>query len=39
MLTMNELSEITEHLVRFAPDALIVIDDQDNLPSSHETVP
>jgi PAS domain S-box-containing protein len=35
---MNELSEITEHLVRFAPDALIVIDDQGRICFANETV-
>lgn len=38
MLTMGELSEITEHLVRFAPDALIVIDDRGRICFANETV-
>ena len=27
-LTMDELREITEHLLRFSPDALIVVDEE-----------
>ncbi len=37
-LTMGEFGEITEHLVRFAPDALIVIDDQGLIRFANETV-
>jgi PAS domain S-box-containing protein len=35
---MSELSEITQHLVRFAPDGLIVIDDQGRIRFANETV-
>ena len=38
MLTMDQLSEVTQHLVRFAPDALIVIDDQGHICFANETV-
>jgi PAS domain S-box-containing protein len=35
---MDELSEITQHLLRFAPDALIVIDDRGRICFANETV-
>jgi protein-histidine pros-kinase len=35
---MDELSAVTQHLVRFAPDALIVIDDQGRICFANETV-
>lgn len=35
---MDELREITEHLLRFSPDALIVVDDQDRIRFANETV-
>lgn len=37
-LTMDELHEITQHLLRFSPDALIVIDDGDRIRFANETV-
>lgn len=37
-LTMDELQEITQHLLRFSPDALIVIDDGDRIRFANETV-
>jgi two-component system, sensor histidine kinase len=37
-LTMEELREITQHLLRFSPDALIVIDDSDRIRFANETV-
>ncbi len=37
-LTMDELSEITQHLLRFSPDALIVIDDGNRIRFANETV-
>jgi PAS domain S-box-containing protein len=36
--TMDELREITEHLLQFAPDALIVIDDANRIRFANETV-
>src|SRR5688572_15055468 len=36
--TMEELREITEHLLRFSPDALIVVDDCDRIRFANETV-
>ena len=35
---MDELREITEHLLQFAPDALIVIDDANRIRFANETV-
>jgi PAS domain S-box-containing protein len=35
---MDELHEITQHLLRFSPDALIVIDDGDRIRFANETV-
>jgi len=35
---MDELSEITQHLLRFAPDALIVVDDQGRIRFANDTV-
>jgi PAS domain S-box-containing protein len=35
---MDELREITQHLLRFSPDALIVIDDGDRIRFANETV-
>jgi PAS domain S-box-containing protein len=35
---VDELSEITEHLLQFAPDALIVIDDANRIRFANETV-
>ena len=35
---MNELRDITEHLLRFSPDALIVVDDQARIRFANETV-
>ncbi|HKQ12703.1 MAG TPA: ATP-binding protein [Steroidobacteraceae bacterium] len=35
---MDELSDITEHLLRFSPDALIVVDDRDRIRFANETV-
>lgn len=35
---MDELSEITQHLLRFSPDALIVVDDQGQIRFANETV-
>lgn len=35
---MDELREITEHLLRFSPDALIVVDDRDRIRFANETV-
>jgi two-component system, sensor histidine kinase len=37
-LTMDELREITEHLLQFSPDALIVVDDRDQIRFANETV-
>lgn len=37
-LTMDELREITERLLRFSPDALIVVDDGDRIRFANETV-
>lgn len=37
-LTMDELHEIIQHLLRFSPDALIVIDDGDRIRFANETV-
>lgn len=37
-LTMDELREITEHLLRSAPDAMIVIDDDGQIRFANETV-
>lgn len=36
--TMEELRQITEHLLRFSPDALIVVDDADRIRFANETV-
>src|SRR5688572_33445180 len=36
--TMEELRQITEHLLRFSPDALIVVDDGDRIRFANETV-
>ncbi|HKS54854.1 MAG TPA: ATP-binding protein [Steroidobacteraceae bacterium] len=38
LLTMDELREITEHLLRFSPDALIVVDDRGYIRFANETV-
>jgi two-component system, sensor histidine kinase len=38
LLTMDELREITQHLLRFSPDALIVIDDANRIRFANETV-
>jgi two-component system, sensor histidine kinase len=38
ILTMDELRDITEHLLRFSPDALIVVDEQDRIRFANETV-
>lgn len=35
---MEELRKITEHLLRFSPDAVIVVDDQDLIRFANETV-
>lgn len=35
---MDELSEITQHLLRFSPDALIVIDERGQIHFANETV-
>lgn len=35
---MEELRKITEHLLRFSPDAVIVVDDQDRIRFANETV-
>jgi PAS domain S-box-containing protein len=35
---MDELGEITQHLLRFSPDALIVIDDGNRIRFANETV-
>ena len=35
---MDELQEITEHLLRFSPDALIVVDDGGLIHFANETV-
>jgi PAS domain S-box-containing protein len=35
---MDELREITQHLLRFSPDALIVIDDGNRIRFANETV-
>jgi two-component system, sensor histidine kinase len=35
---MDELRDITEHLLRFSPDALIVVDDRDRIRFANETV-
>jgi PAS domain S-box-containing protein len=37
-LTMDELSEITQHLLRFSPDALIVVDDRGQIRFANHTV-
>ena len=37
-LTMDELREITQHLLRFSPDALIVVDDSGQIRFANETV-
>jgi two-component system, sensor histidine kinase len=37
-LTMDELSEITQHLLRFSPDALIVVDERAQIRFANETV-
>ena len=37
-LTMDELRDITEHLLRFSPDALIVVDDHNRIRFANETV-
>src|SRR5688572_16912263 len=37
-LTMDELRDITEHLLRFSPDALIVVDDSARIRFANETV-
>lgn len=37
-LTMDELREITEHLLRFSPDALIVVDDSARIRFANDTV-
>lgn len=37
-LTMDQITEITQHLLRFAPDALIVLDDQGRICFTNETV-
>jgi len=36
--TMEELRQITEHLLHFSPDALIVVDDGDRIRFANETV-
>lgn len=36
--TMHEFAEITQHLLRFSPDALIVIDDQGAIRFANDTV-
>lgn len=38
LLTMDELREITEHLLRSSPDALVVIDDQSCIRFANDTV-
>lgn len=38
LLTMDELSEITQHLLRFSPDALIVIDERGQIRFANQTV-
>lgn len=35
---MDELSEITQHLLRFSPDAMLVVDDQGRIRYANETV-
>ena len=35
---MDELSEITQHLLQFAPDALVVVDDRGRIRFANETV-
>jgi two-component system, sensor histidine kinase len=35
---MDELREITEHLLQFAPDALVVVDDANRIRFANETV-
>ena len=35
---MKELSEITQHLLRFSPDALIVVDDRGTIRFANETI-
>lgn len=35
---MDDLGEITQHLLRFSPDALIVVDDSDGIRFANETV-
>ena len=37
-ITMDELRDITQHLLRFSPDALIVVDDGDRIRFANETV-
>jgi PAS domain S-box-containing protein len=38
LLTMDELRQITEHLLRFSPDALIVVDDRGSIRWANDTV-
>lgn len=38
LLTMDELGEITQHLLRFSPDALIVIDEPGRIRFANQTV-
>ena len=35
---MDELRDITQHLLRFSPDALIVVDDGNRIRFANETV-
>lgn len=37
-LSMDEITEITQHLLRFSPDALIVVDDRNYIRFANETV-
>ena len=37
-LTMDELGEITQHLLRFSPDALIVVDERGRIRFASDTV-
>ncbi len=37
-LTMDDLNEITQHLLRFSPDALIVVDEAAQIRFANETV-
>lgn len=37
-LTMDELGEITQHLLRFSPDALIVVDERGSIRFASDTV-